>query len=56
MVVHTFSSNTPESEAAESVSMKPAYSAETYRTPGHPGLHNESQSQTNKEYTYGLFR
>lgn len=49
MLVHTFNSKTSGSEAAESVSLSQFILERHKRSPHHPRLHNESQSQTNKQ-------
>lgn len=52
MLVHTFNSKTSVSEAAESVSLSQFILERHKRSPHHPRLHNESQSQTNKQKMY----
>lgn len=52
MLVHTFNSKTSGSEAAESVSLSQFILERHKRSPQHPRLHNESQSQTNKQKMY----
>lgn len=52
MLVHTFNSKTSGSEAAESVSLSQFILERHKRSPHHPRLHNESQSQTNKQKMY----
>ena len=49
MVAHTFNPSTRETEAGESLSLRPAWSTEG--VPGQPGLHREilSRKQTNKK-------
>ena len=45
--MHTFSPSTWETETGESLSLRPAWSAE--RVPGQPGLHRETLSTWEEE-------